>query len=148
MELKNIEILLEKYFNGETNISEENELRDYFSSADVLPHLKQYQRMFGYFSVAAAQKMKEIKPKKSKTSQVWWLSIAASVAVLIGVVSYVNYNDKAINTGLGTYDNPEVALVETQKALAMLSNHVNTGIESVIYIKEYKKSKNLIFKEQ
>jgi hypothetical protein len=148
MELKNIEILLEKYFNGETNISEENELRDYFSSADVLPHLKQYQRMFGYFSVAGAQKMKDIKPKKSKTSQVWWLSIAASVAVSIGVVSYVNYNDKAVNTDLGTYDNPEVALVETQKALAMLSNHVNTGIESVIYIKEYKKSKNLIFKEQ
>lgn len=148
MGLKNIEILLEKYFDGETSISEENELRDYFSSGDVLPHLKQYQPIFGYFSVAAAQKMAAIMPEKSKTSQMWWLSIAASIAVLIGVVSYVQYNDKAVNTDLGTYDNPEVALIETQKALAMLSNHVNTGIESVIYVREYKKSKNLIFKQQ
>lgn len=148
MELKNIEILLKKYFDSETSISEENELRKYFSSADVLPHLKQYQPMFGYFIDAAAQKMESKVPVKSKIVQLTWFSIAASIAVLVGVVSYVEFRDEAVNTDLGTYDNPEVALVETQRALAMLSNHVNTGIESVIYIKEYKKSKNLIFKQQ
>lgn len=148
MELKDIEILLEKYFDGETSISEENELRKYFSSANVLPHLKQYQPMFGYFSDAAVQKMATKEPLKAKIIRLPWFSVAASIAVLVAVVSYVDYSNEPINTDLGTYDNPEVALAETQRALAMLSNHVNTGIESVIYIKEYKKSKNLIFKQQ
>ena len=35
MELDKIEEVLEKYFRGETNISEEKELKDYFSSPNV-----------------------------------------------------------------------------------------------------------------
>jgi hypothetical protein len=147
MELKDIEILLQKYFDGETSISEENELRKYFSSTDVMPHLRKYKPMFGYFSVAKEQKMEKERPIKPKIRNLGWLSIAASIAVLVGVASYMNYRNEVVNADLGTYDNPEVALKETQRALAMLSNHVNTGIESVIYVKEYKKSKNLIFKQ-
>ena len=93
MELKNIEILLEKYFEGETSISEENELRKYFSSTEILPHLKQYKPMFDYLSVAAAQKLEDKGPVKSKARKLTWLSIAASIAVLVGVVSYVHYRD-------------------------------------------------------
>ncbi|MDG1870708.1 MAG: hypothetical protein P8I78_01935 [Flavobacterium sp.] len=47
---------------------------------------------------------------------------------------------------LGTYDSPEEALRETKQALEKLSTNVNTGIESVLYVNEYDKSKNLIFK--
>lgn len=147
MELKNIEILLEKYFDGETSISEENELRKYFSSADVSSHLIQYKPMFAYFSVAAAQKSEDKKNIRFAKSKAAWLSIAASIAVIVGVVAYVQNRNATASPDMGTYDNPEVALKETQRALAMLSNHVNTGIESVMYVKEYKKSKNLIFKQ-
>lgn len=35
---------------------------------------------------------------------------------------------------------------ETKQALEKLSTNVNTGIESVLYVNEYDKSKNLIFK--
>lgn len=147
MELKNIERLLEKYFDGQTDIAEENELRHYFSSLNVAQHLEQYKPLFGYFSVAADQKLARARPVKFKIRPLGWLSIAASVAVIVGVVGYVQNRDKAASPDLGTYDNPEVALKETQRALAMLSNHVNTGIESVMYVKEYKKSKNLIFKQ-
>jgi hypothetical protein len=147
MELKNIEILLEKYFDGETSISEDKELRKYFLSTDFSPSLEQYKPMFDYFSVAAVQKLEDKGPLRSKVNNTAWLSIAASVAVIVGIVSYLQYRDVVVNPNLGTYDSPEVALIETQRALAMLSNHVNTGIESVMYIKEYKKSKNLIFKQ-
>ena len=144
---KNIEILLEKYFDGETSISEENELRKHFSSSDVEPHLKQYQPMFGYLSVAKKQRSKTKEVMKSKMRQFPWLSIAASIVVLVGVATYVDNRDEVVKSDLGTYDNPEAALKETERALAMLSLHVNTGIESVMYIKEYKKSKSLIFKQ-
>ncbi len=43
MALDKIEQLLEKYFEAETSIAEENELRVYFSSQDVAQHLQQYQ---------------------------------------------------------------------------------------------------------
>ena len=49
MELKLVEQLLEKYFQGETTIAEEKQLKAYFSSNDVAPHLAKYQALFGYF---------------------------------------------------------------------------------------------------
>ena len=66
---------------------------------------------------------------------------------MLGVGTYVYFDAKVVDQDLGTYDNPEVALKETQKALALLSTHVNTGIESVNYIREYDDSKQLIFKK-
>lgn len=149
MELNKIEILLEKYFQGETSIAEENELRNYFSSQDVAQHLEQYKPMFGYFSLPKEQMLKQEISLQSKKHYVAWLSIAASVVVLLGIGTYFFYNYDNANEkqDLGTYDNPEVALRETQKALALLSNHVNVGIESVYYIKEYQESKELIFKQ-
>lgn len=153
MELNKIEILLEKYFQGETSIAEENELRNYFSSPDVAQHLEQYKPMFGYFSHASGQELKQKNPllpkPRDKKRNVPWLSIAASVVVLLGIGTYVfyNYDNENEKQDLGTYDDPEVALRETQKALALLSNHVNVGIESVYYIQEYQNSKELIFKQ-
>lgn len=151
MESNKTEILLKKYFEGESSIEEERELRKYFASANVIPHLKKYKSMFGYFSDAAAQKTKQESKgpnmSKDKKRNSVWLSIAASIVVLLGVGTYVYFNNQVSSQDLGTYDNPEAALKETQKALAMLSNNVNVGIESVIALEEYEESKNLIFKE-
>ena len=49
MEFNKMEALLEKYFEGETSIAEENELKDYFSSSNVAPHLEQYQSFIWIF---------------------------------------------------------------------------------------------------
>lgn len=149
MELNRIEKLLENYFQGETNLVEEQELKNYFASGNVAPNLKQYQSMFGYFSEAKNQKFtKEIVIQNKKKNTVW-LSIAASVTILlgVGVFSYLNMETKTKTTGeLGTYDDPEVAFRETQKALNMVSENVNVGIKSVEYVNEYQESRNLIFK--
>jgi hypothetical protein len=153
MELNKIELLIEKYFQGETSIAEENELRTYFSSLNVAQHLEQYKPLFGYLSLAADQNFApeiSLLPKsRDKKHNVAWLSIAASVVVLMGIGTYVYYNYEDANgkQDLGTYDDPEVAFKQTQKALALLSNHVNVGIESVKYIEEYQESKELIFKQ-
>jgi hypothetical protein len=149
MEQNKIELLLEKYFVGTTSIDEENELRSYFSSADVAPHLEQYKPVFGYFSVAATQKLESeilLESKKQKTA---WLSVAASIVVLLGIGTYTYFNRNIAKEKqeLGTYDDPEVALRETEKALKLLSSNVNVGIESVYYVKEYQNSKKIIFKQ-
>tara|TARA_R110002126_G_scaffold178083_1_gene327073 strand:+ start:182 stop:625 length:444 start_codon:yes stop_codon:yes gene_type:complete len=147
MEWNKIEILLEKYFEGETSSMDEKELRNYFSSPNVAQHLEQYKSLFGYFSIATTQKFTPEIPLQSKKRKVAWLYIAASVVIMLGVSTYMYFDNKIADQDLGTYNNPEVALKETQKALAMLSTHVNTGIVSVNYIQEYEDSKQLIFKQ-
>jgi len=152
MEFNKIEDILEKYFQGETSIAEEKELKNYFSSPNVAQHLEQYKPMFGYFSQVKEQKSTQTIPLKTKKRNVAWLSIAASVVVLLGVGTYFYVSEKnaapaVAQTELGTYDDPEEALAATQKALALLSSNVNVGIESVQYIKEYEQSKNKIFKQ-
>lgn len=147
MESDKIETLLEKYFEGATSIAEENQLKDYFSSEDVAQHLEQYKPMFGYFSIAKEQQFKQDIPLQSKKRRVVaWLSVAASVVVLIsaGTFAYYNYGTTQ-NQDLGTYDSPEEAFRETQKALALLSDNVNTGVESVQYIKVYEDTKDQVF---
>jgi len=152
MEFNKIEDLLEKYFQGETSIAEEKELKNYFSSPNVAQHLEQYKPMFGYFSQVKQQKSTQTIPLKTKKRNVAWLSIAASAVVLLGIGTYFYVAEKdtapvVAQSELGTYDDPEEALAATQKALALLSNNVNVGIESVQYIKEYEQSKNKIFKQ-
>ncbi|WP_264534859.1 hypothetical protein [Flavobacterium sp. N1736] len=155
MELNKIEDILEKYFQGETTIAEENQLKDYFSSPNVAQHLEQYKPMFGYFSQVKQQKSTHEIPlpkSRDKKRNVAWLSIAASVVVLLSIGTYFYVSEKntapvVAQSELGTYNDPEEALAATQKALALLSNNVNVGIGSVQYIKEYKQSKNKIFKQ-
>ena len=149
MALDRIEILIEKYFEGETSIAEEKELKAYFSSSDVAQHLEQYKPVFGYFSQAKQEQFTASIPLKSgkKQKRLAWLSVAASVVVMLGIGFFAYQNtSEPTQENLGVIDDPEIAFRETQKALALISKHVNTGIESVNYLGEYQQSKNKIFK--
>ena len=147
MELKLVEQLIEKYFQGATTIAEEKQLKAYFSSNDVAPHLVKYQPLFGYFETQKetqfAQKL-PLQPRKQ--NNVKWMGIAASFIILFGLATFYFYPSEPKDQDLGTFDNPEEAYVETQKALLMVSEQVNFGMKSVSHLKEYEKTKKTIFK--
>lgn len=146
MELHTIEKLVEKYFSGETSIAEEKQLKNYFSSPDVAPHLEQYRAVFGYFSQAKQEQFTKTVPlQPRKRSYVAWISVAASVAVLLGVFYIFNQKPEQPQD-LGTFDNPELAFQETQKALEMVSENVNQGVKSIDYVNEYNQTTKTIFK--
>ena len=70
MELKLVEQLLEKYFQGATTIAEEKQLKAYFSSNDVAPHLAKYQSLFGYFETQKETQFEQklpLQPRKQNT---------------------------------------------------------------------------------
>ena len=152
MEQSKIEFILKKYFEGETNIAEENELRTYFSSTNVAQHLQQYQPLFKFYNAEKEQKIELKSPlnliSQTKNRKLKWLSIAASIVVLIGAgtFTFFNYNNSQ-QQDLGSYDSPEEAFAATQKALNLLSENVNVGVISVQHIQEFENSKNLIFKK-
>lgn len=147
MELKLVEQLLEKYFQGATTIAEEKQLKAYFSSNDVAPHLAKYQSLFGYFETQKGTQFEQklpLQPRKQNT--VKWIGIVASFVVLFGLATFYFYPSEPKHEDLGTYDNPEEAFIATQKALLMVSEQVNIGMESVAYLNEYEKTKKTIFK--
>jgi hypothetical protein len=148
MALDRIEKLIEKYFEAETTLAEEKELKAYFSSENVAPPLEQYKAIFGYTAQANQEQFTAAVSLNSKKSNlVVWISVAASVVVLlsVGLFTFNHYN-QPVNENYGTYDDPEVAFRETQKALEMISQSVNEGIGSMNYLSEYEQSKNIVFK--
>lgn len=141
MELQNIKNLIEKYFDGTTSIKEEKELKVYFSSNNVAPELEKYRSMFAYFSLEKqVETNHKINIRQKKKFNYW---IAASVVVAIGL-GFVFFQPK--EEDLGTFDDPEIALQETQKALRLVSENINKGKEKMGYLKEFENTKKTIFK--
>jgi len=137
MELANVEKLLKKYLDAETTISEEKELRAYFLSDNVAPHLEEYQALFRYFSISKKEKLtKPIQLKAKKTN--WkWLSVAASIILLVSV--YTGYQNNQQKKAEKIYN-------ETRIALGMLSDNLNKGNSAIAQLQYFEDAKNKVFK--
>ena len=147
MELKLVEQLLKQYFEGTTTIAEEKQLKAYFSSNDVAPHLVKYKALFGYFETQKETQFEQKLPlQPRKQSTVKWMGIAASFVVLFGWATFYFSTPEPVQDDLGTYDNPEEAYAATQEALLMVAEQVNVGMQSVSHLNEYEKTKKSIFK--
>tara|TARA_R110000796_G_scaffold248124_2_gene374549 strand:+ start:9572 stop:9973 length:402 start_codon:yes stop_codon:yes gene_type:complete len=131
---REIEILLNKYLDAETSLNEESILRDYFNNNEVESHLLPYKAMFTYFKT----KDEYVKPIFKPKTNLRWLNIAASIVLLIGV--YFGYEAKQ------NYET-QIAYNQTEKALNLLVNNFNKGVQSMTYLNEFDKAKTIIFKK-
>ncbi|WP_406683141.1 hypothetical protein N1F78_10650 [Seonamhaeicola sp. MEBiC1930] len=139
MVLDNIEKLLEKYENGETTLKEEQQLKNYFSQETVAPHLEMYKPMFQYFLGNQKEQFTKDVPLKTKRKFNYkWISVAAVAVLMLGFYFNSNIIEENCND-LGTYCEPEQALEEVTKQLAMISNHFNKGTQAVGYLNEVDK---------
>ena len=146
MESNNIEQLLEKYFEGETSVAEEQVLKEYFNSENIASHVEIHQPIFSYFSAAKTEKMNVVPVLPSKKRfKTTWIGIAASLLFAVALLTFWDKPSEK-QEELGSFEDPEIAFRETQKALAMLSENINVGIQSLEYVNEYEKSKKIIFK--
>lgn len=75
-----------------------------------------------------------------------WIGITLSFVITLILVAFFFCPSQHKSDDLGTFDNPEEAFLATQKALLMVSEQVNFGMESVVYLEEYEKIKKIIFK--
>jgi len=148
MDLKQVEELLEKYLDAATSLKEEEQLRAYFNSGEVAPHLIEYQALFGYFNKARQEQYeeKEILLTTSYNRKVVfsWVGIAASILLVVGLF----LNQSSQTHEFGTYDDPQVALQKTKEALNFLSQNLNSGKENLGYLQEFNNAKNEILKNR
>jgi hypothetical protein len=144
MELAKIESLLDSYFEGETSLDQENILRDYFSSANVAPHLMAYQGLFVGLKNAQKEvsKREVILPQTSSNSRRWWLSIAASAVVLLGVVG-LQFSG---NQMTAEEQHALTELNKTKETLLLMSKSFNKGTQEIAVLGQFTETKNKIFK--
>jgi hypothetical protein len=137
MELSKIEQLLERYLNAETNLQEEATLKNYFSKGNVAPHLQEYETMFSYFAISKAEtSVKPIQLNTKKTN--WkWLSVAASVALLVSVY---------MGNGYLKEQEAKAQYAQVKDVLKMLSSNLNKGNEAMASLYVYEDTVNKIFK--
>lgn len=144
MELASIEKLVGKYLNAETSVQEENTLREYFLSDNVAPHLEEYKLMFSYFQFSKDEtytKTIELKPKNAKRKSLKWLSVAASVVLLVSVyVGKTKYDEHLENERIAK------KYAQVENALKMLSTNLNKGKSAFNNLYAYENTVNKIFK--
>lgn len=138
MDSNKIEALLAKYWECETSLEEENQLRTYFNGNDIPAQFKEAAQLFAYFSEQRKQQVKEEgfegkvvemvqlpTPKKTKVVKLFYnvSRIAAGVLVVLVATYYIRTEIRKTTPQemVDTYSDPKLAFEETKKALMMIS---------------------------
>ncbi|OZV68130.1 hypothetical protein [Winogradskyella aurantia] len=162
MVLNNIEKLLEKYNNAETTLKEEAQLRAYFESDTVAPHLEQYKPLFKYFSKSQEEQYtKDVPLKPKKTIRLYqWISVAAVTVLMLGLMipRIMGPTEEEKEEALLAYNQTMEALSlvslginegkEQLGALTLVGENLDQGMAGVSRLDEFTKAKNRIFKNK
>jgi hypothetical protein len=162
MNSKEIEELLEKFYEGVTSLEEEQQLRDYFTHEIVPPHLSGHADLFRFFTTAGKEEVPDpefeshflsqiqespVIPMYSKRKHFLFLTgIAATILILVGMI-FTFRNDFFQHSAKNTVNN-EIAYQQAKNALVMLSANFNTGIDQVQKLENFQKGMKEIQKLQ
>ncbi|WP_300700763.1 hypothetical protein [Bacteroides sp.] len=155
MEVEEIEKLLAKFYDGDTNESQEEALRDYFRITEVPEHLLKDKDIFlSLYQTAdrdvevpsgledklsllidekAEEEQRFFRPNKAKRNWRWIGGIAATVLLLIGIGYGVDKleDDVCPPTPQDTFSDPEEAYRMLQATLLEISYNLNSGLNEV-----------------
>ncbi len=143
MDIKKINKLLEKYYEGLTSIEEEEQLRNFFLSEDLPGEMLAERDMFSYYAAARSKEETDDRLSSSILSlikrqedggraikplfrvRLLQLSgLAAGLAILL-VSSLVLFKRGPVDT----YEDPRMAYIEARKALEYVSVQLNRGTQ-------------------
>ena len=109
MEQQQINNLLDKYFEGETDLVEETKLRTYFANNKTLPpELEEYRILFSYFEAEEEKVYKGDVLLPKKRSYKWPIALSGIVAVVAALWLTQPFADEAAadnssrNSGIAT----------------------------------------------
>ena len=136
MDSKQIGELVEKYWNCETSLEEEKQLRDFFQGPNVPVELQPTAELFRYLEIEKSKGLNENfdqhvtkKFQKRREGKVISLNfqnlsrIAAGILVVVAATFFIRQEiRKSYPKELqDTYSDPQMAFEETKKALMMIS---------------------------
>ncbi|MCD8032399.1 MAG: hypothetical protein LUF85_16640 [Bacteroides sp.] len=154
MDYKDIEQLLERYWQCDTTLEEEGCLRDFFLKTDVPVHLRKYRELFVYqytqqqeglsqeFDARILQQIGE--PIVVKARRISWRQLYMPLfraAMIVGfvwtlgtAVRYTFWSDESVDYDydayIDTYDDPAMAYEEVTNALWVLSEKLSISLDT------------------
>jgi hypothetical protein len=153
MNFKEIEDLLEKYYNGETTLVEERRLKEFFLREPVPVHLEPEAELFRTLHAASDQNIDDadfdrkfmerietpVIPIYSSRKKFYFsLSLAAAIILLIGLL--FTFRDAMHKRSFNnTITDPQLAYSETRKALMLVSINFNEGLDQVQHLSGFKR---------
>lgn len=132
MKKENIQQLLQKYFEGETTLLEEKQLRHYFLYEKMAPELAQYKVLFTVFeedkNILAELEEEDLLPETKMRKIAWksWTSWSAAAVILLVLGFSWFYNQSSIQDN--TLSPREIQIA--QKYLGMGLESMDKGIEA------------------
>lgn len=162
MELQKIEQLLEKYWDGDTSLEEEQILQDFFTEEKVPDHLQGVATLFRKFKTDRHFKTLDddfdeaIIHKIEKAGSAWsfksMLRIAAAVSLLLLSVFLIKdyANDRSENTAEvkatieNSYEDPKLAYEQTKQALLLISSMMNEGTQHIEKLENFSEAQEKV----
>lgn len=141
MNFQRINKLLEKYYDGETSLAEEKDLRSFFETEEVPRNLKFARDQFRFYSRSYRQehtdedfeekfleKLRHLDTVALRSNRRTWMfmisSAVASIVILITLFFHFNMFTRNIED---TMSNPETAYNEAKKVMYFVSEKFNKG---------------------
>jgi len=138
-----IKKLLEKYWAGETSVSEEREVKEFFKKNPSLAGEGLYFSSLGKQKEFSAGKAFQ-HPGKSLGRNNWYS--AAAAAVMLGIVVSSFFITQQQKPKQFVIDDPKEAYEITRKALSMVSEGLNQGKTYTAEIEKFNKTQQIIKK--
>jgi len=171
MEWNRIEALVEKYWEGETSVEEEKELKQFFSTSDPSQwpeSLREVADLFRYYAAEEANQpldqafddrlLSQLKArpsgKENKLRPLYpsWLKLAACLVLVVSLVLvFRNRKTETLavqRTEQDTFEDPQKAYEETRKALLLVSVQLNRGKSYAREIRKINEAEDLVRQEQ
>ncbi|MFC4633276.1 hypothetical protein ACFO3O_05120 [Dokdonia ponticola] len=145
MESNKVEQLLEAYFEGATTLAQEKQLRTYFTSDYVAPHLESYIDMFTAFQ-KASQETYDIPiqlPAQKKPKYRWISGVAAVAIILIGLATQIDTQGDVYTGNVSQ----EEGILKTKQALGLMGKMFNESTAQLGAVNEFNTTTSNFFKQ-
>jgi len=151
MNIREIEQLLEKFYEGETTLEEEELLRNFFLGSEVPGHLKEHRALFGYYEEERGVELENANFNRSLTAapasaedgpvvvtmhprrrKIMYLTgIAAGILLLAGLL--FTFRTEVFNGSAASSKKAEaeLAMATTREALMIVSDNLNHGLRQM-----------------
>ncbi len=163
MDSKQLEQLLEKYWNCETSLEDEKQLREHFRG-EVPENLKETADLFRYFEAQQSQsvealdfdaalikKIKKQQPAGRSIKMIFnYARIAAGIIVVVTATYFVRQEVRKAYPPeiVDTYSDPKLALEETKRALLIISKGFNKAQKEAGKIKVFNEAEEKLQKQE
>lgn len=163
MDSREINELLSRYWNCETSLAEEQQLRDYFKSGNIPAELRDTAVLFQYFEENKRkslsdisfdnQVLEKVRPAgEGRIKRLFYNSmrIAAGLVVVLLSIWFIRneVREPTPSEMVDTYDDPELAFEETKKALMMISKSFGTAEQQAKKINMFNEAQEEIQKKK